>query len=72
MLYKYPTEANERFNEAVKYQNIDLRKAVDAYLAISNDFQHDEGVLAKAYYFTATAYALLSEDTKSEDITTPI
>ena len=67
MLYKYPTEANERFNEAVKYQNIDLRKAVDAYLAISNDFQHDEGVLAKAYYFTATAYALLSEDTKSEE-----
>ena len=67
MVYTYSPEANERFNEAVKYQNIDLSKALDAYLAIINDFQHEEGVLSKAYYYAATAYALLAEDSKAEE-----
>ena len=67
MLYKYSPEATERFNEAAKYQNTDLRKALESYLAIIRDFSHDEGVLAKAYYFAATAYALLAEDTKAEE-----
>ena len=67
MLYQYSPEVTERFNEAYKYQNIDLRKALDGYLGIIRDFPHDEGALAKAYYFAATAYALLAEDTKAEE-----
>ena len=67
MLYPYSPEVTERFNEAVKYQNIDLRKALEAYWEIIKDFPQDEGVLSKAYYYAATAYALLAEDTKAEE-----
>lgn len=66
MLYKYSPEAMERFKEVDKYMNTDIKKAVDVYLKIAEDYQHDEGVLAKAYYGAGNLYNLLSDMENSE------
>ncbi len=60
MLYNYPPDAAERFAEVFVYRDTDFQKSVDGYLRIINDYSHDSGVLAKAYYFLAEAVALQS------------
>lgn len=67
MKYKYSPEVDVRFNEVIKYQNTDFRKALEGYLKIIDDYKHDDGVLAKAYYFAATIYTMLSEEEKAEN-----
>lgn len=62
MIYKYTPEVDARFAEVAKYQNTDFRKALECCLQIIEDYKHDEGVLAKGYYFAATIYTLLSEE----------
>ena len=42
MLYTYSQEANERFAEAYQYQNTDMKKALDGYLKIIEDFNSSE------------------------------
>lgn len=66
MVYKYSPEVDERFKEVVKYQNVDFRKALEGYLKIIEDYKQDKGVLAKAYYFAATVYSMLSDEENAE------
>lgn len=66
MLYNYSPEAMERFKEVDQYLNTDLKKAVSIYLKIAEDFKHDDGVLAKAYYGAGNIYNLLSDMQNSE------
>lgn len=70
MVYNYSQEANERFAEAYKYQNTDMKRALEGYLKIIEDFKEDKGVLAKAYYYAATIYVMLSEGEKAEECCT--
>ena len=67
MLYTYSQEANERFAEAYQYQNTDMKKALDGYLKIIEDFKDDKGALSKAYYFASTVYTMLSQEEKAEE-----
>ena len=67
MLYQYSQEANERFAETYLYQNTDMKKSLDGYLKIIEDFKDDDGALAKAYYFAATIYTMLSDEEKAEE-----
>lgn len=66
MLHKYSPDVIERFKEVDAYLNTDLKKAVDIYLKIAEDYQHDEAVLAKAYYGAGNVYNLLSDMENSE------
>lgn len=67
MVYKYSQEVNDRFAEAYKYQNIDMKKALEGYLQIIEDFKDDDGALSKAYYYAGTIYNMLSEEDKAEE-----
>ena len=60
MLYTYSPDAVKRFEEVFVYRDTDFQKSVDGYLSIIEDYAHDSGVLAKAYYFLAEAVALQS------------
>lgn len=66
MLYKYSPEVEERFKEVDQYINSDLRKTVELYLKIAEDYADDEAVLAKAYYGAGNIYNLLSDMEQSE------
>ena len=66
MVYNYAPEINERFNEVLKYHNTDFQRAVDGYAKIIKDYAHDDGVLAKAYYLSASAYSLMSKEADAE------
>lgn len=61
MLYKYSPEVEARFKEVDQYVNVDLKKSVEIYLKIAEDYQHDEAVPAKAYYGAGNVYNLLSD-----------
>lgn len=67
MVYKYSQEVNERFAEAYQYQNTDMKRALEGYLKIAEDFKEDDGACSKAYYFAATIYNMLSEEEKAEE-----
>lgn len=60
MLYTYSPDAAQRFAEVFVYRDTDFQKSVDGYLSIIEDYAHDSGVLAKAYYFLGEAVALQS------------
>ncbi len=66
MVYNYSPEVTERFNEVLKYHHTDFQKAVDGYGEIIKDYAHDDGVLAKAYYLTASVYSLMSKEADAE------
>ena len=51
MVYEYSQEVNERFEKVFQDYHVDFQKALDGYWDIIKDFEHEEGVLSKAYYF---------------------
>lgn len=66
MVYKYSPEVEERFKEIDQYINLDLKKTLELYLKIAEDYAHDDAVLAKAYYGAGNIYNLLSDVEQSE------
>lgn len=66
MLYKYSPEVEERFKEVDRYINSDLKKTIELYLKIAEDYKNDDAVLAKAYYGAGNLYNLLSDMEQSE------
>lgn len=66
MIYNYSPEVNERFKEVMKYHNSDFSKAIEGYWEIIEDYKHDDGVLAKAYYYVASVYSMMSEEAEAE------